>query len=333
MSLASRAARKLMSNQRVLETHYRLWSKNGWANFYEHERMLADEARMHPYFRGIDRNIREGDHVVDVGTGTGILSLFAARKKPGRLYALDHSKKMLAYAKSVAAFNECRIITFVEGHSSRFAPQEPVDVILHEQMGDLLFQERMIETLVDLRDRVLKKGGRILPGKFEFYLEPVQLQKDKRIPFLAELNVHGVCYPPPPEEVTPTYLLRYIDPSNVEFQLCEPEPVYTLDFATLRLDELPRHFSINKPVVRGGELDGVCSYFKAIFDDEVALGTGPCDPRTCWAMPLLRVPRRTYRAGDTFAMSMEVPRLSEFRTWSWHLEEASQKIVEATTPL
>jgi ubiquinone/menaquinone biosynthesis C-methylase UbiE len=320
LSVSSRATRSLMSNERIREVYYRMWNRRGFGGFYQHERMLADKVRMDTYFRAIDRHIAEGEQVVDVGTGTGILSLFAAGKRPRRVYALDHSSKMIEYAKSVAAFNECHAITFVEGHSSSFSPDEPVDAIIHEQMGDLLFQERMIQTLLDVRDRTLKKGGRILPGKFEFFLEPVQLHPDKRIPLVHEIEVHGIAYPPMPEEASPSYLLRYIDPSEVQFELCEPEPVFTVDLMTLTLDAVPRRFTVKKPIRRAGELGGVCSYFRAIFDEEISFGTGPGDPRTSWAMPLLRTPKRTYATGETFEMSIEVPQLSEFKTWHWTLD-------------
>jgi protein arginine N-methyltransferase 1 len=41
-------------------------------------------------------------------------------------------------------------------------------VILHEQMGDYLFDEAMVTNVCDLRDRLLKRGGLILPSCFDF---------------------------------------------------------------------------------------------------------------------------------------------------------------------
>ena len=319
-----RVKRSLLSNQRIREAYYRAWSRLGYGNFFQHEFMLADSVRMDTYHKAIDRLISSQDQVVDLGTGTGILSLFAARKNPKRIYALDQSQTMIEYAKKVAAANDIHNITFVQGHSSSFHPAEPVDVILHEQMSDSLFQERMIENVLDLRDRVLKKGGRILPAKFEFFLEPVQLQKDKRIPFMHEQVVHGISLSPIPEDPSPTYLHRYIDPSDVEFSLCEPSPIYTCDLTTLTRDSIPTRFSVRKPVTRSGELGGVCSYFRAIFDDDIAFGTGPLDrPRTHWTMDLFRFPTRSYRQGDIFEMSVDVPRLSDHKTWRWELGSTS----------
>jgi len=50
----------------------------------------------------------------------------------------------------------------------------------------------MVQNLLDLKRRILKKTGKILPGKFEFYVEPVCLLEDGRIPFIWEKKVHNV---------------------------------------------------------------------------------------------------------------------------------------------
>ena len=55
-------------------------------------------------------------------------------------------------------------------------------MILQEQMGIALFDEGMVETILDVRDRCLKPTGRIIPAQFEFYLEPVQLRNESEFP-------------------------------------------------------------------------------------------------------------------------------------------------------
>ena len=71
-------------------------------------------------------------------------------------------------------------------------------MIVQEQMGIALFDEGMVETILDVRDRCLKPGGRILPAKFEFYLEPVQLLEQERIPLIQEQRTHGLTFPRTP---------------------------------------------------------------------------------------------------------------------------------------
>ena len=52
-----------------------------YSHFNIHEEMLKDKARTDAYKNAIERNVHlfEGKTVLDIGTGTGILSLFAVK--------------------------------------------------------------------------------------------------------------------------------------------------------------------------------------------------------------------------------------------------------------
>jgi protein arginine N-methyltransferase 1 len=282
-----------------------------------HEEMLADPVRLAAYHAAIQRYVTSQDCVVDVGTGTGILAFFAAAKKPRKVYSIDHSKEMLDYARAAAEANGIADLTFVASASHRFRPAEPIDVIVQEQMGIGLFDEGMVEAILDLRDRCLKPGGRILPAKFEFYLEPVQLVERERIPLVQEQQIHGLKFPPPLTPPDRLYYFREIYPRDVEFLLCDPEPVFTFDLCTLTVGQIPKRFSVSKPVRRRGEVSGICMYFKAIFDDEISFSTGPDAVKTHWPMFLYRTPARLYDVGEIFRMQVELPGLSDHLCWSW----------------
>jgi type I protein arginine methyltransferase len=168
-------------------------NRQAFTSFYEHEKMLADSVRVDTYAKALEKHIRPGDVVVDVGTGTGILSFLAVRARPKIVHAIDHSDS-IEMAEVLARSNGITGIELHKIHSRAFDPAEMADVIIHEQIGDLLFEERMVETLLDLRDRVLKPGGRIVPGRFSFYISPVQLNDDDAVPFGWEQTLHGVDF-------------------------------------------------------------------------------------------------------------------------------------------
>ncbi|HEY6973024.1 MAG TPA: methyltransferase domain-containing protein [Nitrospiraceae bacterium] len=287
-----------------------------------HEHMLADSVRLHAYHEAIRRYVMPQDDVVDVGTGTGVLAFFAAAKSPRRVYALDHSKRMLELAAAAAAANGigCSNVIFDASTSRRFRPAEPVDVIVHDQMGVALFDEGMVETILDLRDRCMKPGGRILPAKFEFYLEPVQLVSRERIPLLQEQCVYGLAFPRPAIAPTSDYYFREIYPEDVEYLLCEPAASFAFDLSTLSREQLPSQFSTKKPVKRDGQRDGICIYFKAIFDNDISFSTGPDSAKTHWPMLFYRTPARIYRVGETLSLKVDTPDLSEHHGWSWQID-------------
>jgi len=310
----------LLSSQSLARAMRGAKRRTCFDNLYMHEQMLADSVRLKAYRAAIQRYVTPQDNVVDIGTGTGVLAFFAAAQYPRKLYALDHSKKMLTYARAAAEANGIPDLNFVASSSLKFHPPEPIDVIIQEQMGIALFDEEMMETVLDVRDRCLKTGGRILPAKFEFYLEPVQLLEQERIPLIEEQQLHGLKFPRTPNPPPRDYYFREVYPRDIECLLCHPGPVFTFDLTALARDQIPKQFSSRKPVKRSGQVDGICTYFKATFDDDISFSTGPEAAKTHWPMLLYRIPARACRVGDTFELDVEAHDLAEHCDWSWRID-------------
>ncbi|KAJ1981610.1 Nuclear SAM-dependent mono-and asymmetric methyltransferase, partial [Dimargaris xerosporica] len=66
---------------------------DSYAHFGIHEEMLKDEVRTNSYRRSIEENrhLFQGKVVLDVGCGTGILSMFAARAGAKLVIGVDMS--------------------------------------------------------------------------------------------------------------------------------------------------------------------------------------------------------------------------------------------------
>jgi protein arginine N-methyltransferase 1 len=323
-----RAAWVYPEGEKTPESRYREY--NGWyfAGFGEQERMLADHPRMDFYHAAIARHIRPGDRVVDLGTGTGILAALAARRGAAKVYAIDHSK-ILKQAKKLAAHNRIERVEFLATHSKDFVADEPVDVIVHEQMGDWLFNEAMVANVTDLRDRMLKPGGLILPSRFELYCEPVKLRDERHVPFIWELNVHGYDYsclernrPQEPEY----YHRRGGDRGLVEHFLGEPQPAFSFDLHSVREADMPRELRFTRAVERAGRLDGYAVYFCARVDDDLRLSSGPLDPDRAphWGFQILRTDREDFNVGDVIDVTLKVERWSDPDSWRWsHVRRAA----------
>jgi protein arginine N-methyltransferase 1 len=307
--------------QPAAEAAYRAHNGRMFAGFHEQERMLADQPRMAFYQAAIARHIRPGDRVIDLGTGTGILAALAARQGAAHVYAIDHSA-ILKHARTLAAANRLTQVEFIATHSSAFTTPEPVDIILHEQMGDGLFDESMVANVTDLRDRLLKPGGRILPSRFDLYCEPIKVHDDRLVPFLWELNVHGYDYScmerHRPQEPG-YYQLVSSDQHLVEHCLGEPTPILSIDLHTLNAAGLPREITFTRTVVHAGRLDGYAVYFRARVDDDLTLSSDPLDPGRAphWGFRILRTDRDTFAVGDVIEVRLNVGSWPELETWRW----------------
>lgn len=303
------------------ETDYRVHNGRMFAGFHEQERMLADRPRMAFYQSAITQHIRPGDRVIDLGTGTGILAALAARRGAAQVYAIDHSE-ILAHARDLAAANRVERVEFIATHSTAFTLPERVDVILHEQMGDCLFDESMVANVADLRDRLLKPGGLILPSLFDLYCVPIKVNDARLVPFIWELEVHGYDYASLERHrpQNPSYYhLASTDRSLVEHFLCEPEPVLSIDLHTLNEGDLPKELRFKRRVVNAGRFDGYAVYFRARTSGGLSLSSNPRDPGRAphWGFRILRNEQDHFAVGDEIDVRLSAERWSELDSWRW----------------
>ncbi|ATB31122.1 methyltransferase domain-containing protein [Melittangium boletus] len=281
---------------------------------------VVDAARVDAYRHAIERYVGPERTVVDVCTGNGLRAILAARCNPGKLYAVDASRN-LDTAQWVACRNGFTDIEFVRADISRFQPAKKVDVLLHEQVGDGLFDAGLIPKLLDARDRLLAPGGRILPNRFDVFFEPVQLRDEARVPFIWDQrlpNVDFSCLQILRDTLDPAYFTRIIRPQDVERSLCEASPVFTLDLETLRAGSLPKRLELERPVVRGGRMDGLCLFYRAHFDSSLSYDTFPERPRACAPVMLLRTDARDFARYETIRLELSLPDLADVTTWRWN---------------
>jgi protein arginine N-methyltransferase 1 len=306
---------------------YDLQNAEEFADLFVHEEMLAAPERINHYYEGIQRNVKRGDVVVEIGAGTGILSFFAARIAK-KVYALEHSS-IIETAKKVCAENKIANVQFVHCNSRDFKLEKKADVIIHEQIGGgSPFSENMIENLIDARRRLLKPGGRILPNKFEIFLEPVQLKEEHRIPFIWEFDIKSISYrslQPQPSDlpargksITP-YHCRSLPRDAFEYFLCAPKPIMQFDLETINEGDLPTRIHYQNPAIRDGNVDGLWIYFKTFFDNEVSIDGSPETP-SHWAKKIYRIERDLVSRGDVIKYDLDIKSILDDNTWSltWH---------------
>ena len=136
------------------------------------QNMLQDSVRTGTYYNAVCYNASdfEGKVVLDVGTGSGILSLFAAQAGAKKVYAVECSG-MVRYARRLVKANGYEeIIQVVLGKVEEVTIPEKVDIIISEPMGFFLVHERMLESYIIARDRFLKPGGLIFPTTGTMFL-------------------------------------------------------------------------------------------------------------------------------------------------------------------
>lgn len=243
-----------------------------------HDLLLGDEVRMTAFRTAIAETVRPGMTVLDLGTGTGILALWALEAGARRVYGIDLNASVLQTATE-------RVVA--AGHGERFHPihgvsfdvslPERVDVVVSEVMGNLADNEGLVAILADARRRLLADGGLIVPSRVESYLVPVAAERaheqvsrgdpvDAGGPasFAERLRRRGARSP---------FDLYYDVVIPVRTYLATPRVARLYDFAAA--DVPPAAASYQVPLVytarHDGLLTGFKGYFVATLSDTVAL--------------------------------------------------------------
>jgi SAM-dependent methyltransferase len=210
-----------------------------------HWEMLSDYKRCTAYYQAMmDFNVDvRGKVVLDVGCGTGILSLYAAMAGAKKVYAVDASG-IVTQARQVIKKNGYQdVIQIINGKIEEITlPVDTVDVIVSEWMGYFLFCESIVEAVLFARDKWLSPRGTIFPCEANLYLAPCVSEEyyEEKVTWFRENLVDGVdvsvLEPWAAEEFT-KWCLRCHDLQPEEI-LTQPETIAHVDLYTATCTEV-----------------------------------------------------------------------------------------------
>ncbi len=148
---------------------------SGWADPVEHARMLHDERRTGDFLAALAAAVRPDDVVLDIGTGSGVLALAAARAGARCVYAIEASDIAEVAARVFAVNGVQDQVTLFSGWSRLVELPERADLLVAEVVGNEPLEEEILETVLDARQRLLKPGARMIPHALTLLARPILL--------------------------------------------------------------------------------------------------------------------------------------------------------------
>ncbi|EFJ24851.1 hypothetical protein SELMODRAFT_149478 [Selaginella moellendorffii] len=309
---SSKFDKKIEASSAKMYFHY-------YGQLLHQQNMLQDYVRTGTYYAAVVENRADfqGRVVVDVGAGSGILSLFAAQAGAKHVYAVEASS-MADYARKLIAGNHVlsQRITVIHGKVEDVELPEKADVLISEPMGTLLVNERMLESYIIARDRFLVPGGKMFPGLGRIHMAPFSdeylfVEIANKALFWQQQSYYGVDLTPLHNAAFQGYFSQPVVDAFDPRLLVAPPAMHSLDLTSMKEEDL---YDIVIPLTftatMAARVHGIACWFDVLFNGSTIprwLTTAPGAPTTHWYQLRLVLSQPLYvMAGQTITTRLHL---------------------------
>ena len=218
--------------------------------------LLDHKSRIHKFRQAIERTINPKEYVIDLGTGSGILAILAARQG-ARVTAIDANAESLKYARAAAKLNgELENIEFVHTHFSDFEPEEKADVVMCEMLSSVMLIEQQIPASRYAVKHLLKPNGKIIPQQVKLFVIPVQ-----NVILWNRFHIENLKFPRIPQTAD---IGQSID-------LADLQELEKFDLTKVSVESPNINKLLEFEIVQSGTVHGILGMFESKLYDDITL--------------------------------------------------------------
>lgn len=291
-------------------------SGEGYAHPSIHRVMIGDRVRTDAFQQALQAQVKKGDVVVDVGAGTGVLSLFSAQAGASQVYAIERSR-LAKHAVALVEHNDASdTIEVLCGEAAELCAERELqcDVLVSEWLGQFVLTEGMFPAVAAARDKWLRPGGTLIPAGFELFLAPLGAERagvatlEPDTPAYWSQPDYGVEFDPL-LEVELDVLHRSIPaPISGDRLLAPAQSAHIVDCRTASPEDLYFKTELTFRTTRAGTLAGFVGHFTSDLGAGVILDTSPDSPQTHWEQHLFFLRPVRLEAGTELTLRFEARR-------------------------
>ena len=249
----------------------------------DHEPMLRDEVRCQAFRQALIETITPESVVLDIGAGTGILSLFAAQAGAKSVYAVERTEVARFAAQLVADNGYSDRVQIYHGDVEDLELPEKVDIIVSEWLGGYGIDENLLPIVVQARDRWLKPGGVMIPGTMTSWIAPAyDAYLDDDIDFWTN-RPYGLNFSAVARDLWSRTEsgCHHITDKHLP---CPGQMMWAIDAHTCTVDQANGTYETELEFIstRNGAINVLASWFETMSGKNVVLSNGPSHPDTHW---------------------------------------------------
>jgi hypothetical protein len=274
-----------------------------------HRELLLDEVRTNAYREAIRRVVTADSVVLDIGTGSGILSFFAIEAGARRVFAIEdqHSADLAMFLAKHLGFTDR--LTVFHDRSTNVELPELADVLVTETLGAFGFEERILSSVIDARERLLRPGATIIPRRVELFVVPVEL------PVIFERHISCWQRSPYGFDFSPLAIFasNVIYVANIESStfLASPARIISCEMANVESADVSGRVQFE--AARSGVMHGFAGWFRATLAQDVILSNEL--PMTSWSHAFLPLEQpQSIDAHTPIDLTIET---SDGKAWRW----------------
>jgi len=156
--------------------------------------MINDTGRNVYYKRAIEAAV-PGKVVCDIGTGTGLLSILAAKAGAEKVYSVEMDPGRADFARKI--IHKVGLSDRIEViHKNFFDTDIRADIFVSETIGTPVFNEDIIA----ISKHATRHGGKFIPGSFDLWVEiyddhpifPIVMTESSAFEFQPDINIDPV---------------------------------------------------------------------------------------------------------------------------------------------